>query len=165
MEAALASNYHFRNNLMLAWQPSETLFSVDSYTNYTSSDFNGFRPDPGAEYSFVWKSPPFDIIRGYSRPRVERKFTTLEEYSKDTGQDKNSILVDYDIFQKVAQPDPNDVTRIYRAKNLDFRLKENTAAVDAGCILPNINDNFTGKAPDLGALEVGQPLPIYGPRP
>jgi hypothetical protein len=27
-----------------------------------------------------------------------------------------------------------------------------------------VNDNFTGKAPDLGALEVGMPLPIYGPR-
>ena len=30
---------------------------------------------------------------------------------------------------------------------------------------PNVNDGFTGKAPDLGALEAGQPLPIYGPRP
>jgi hypothetical protein len=47
----------------------------------------------------------------------------------------------------------------------DFRLKPDSAAVDAGCILPNINDGFTGKAPDLGALEVGQPVPIYGPRP
>ena len=31
-------------------------------------------------------------------------------------------------------------------------------------MLPNINDGFTGNAPDLGALEVGQPLPHYGPR-
>jgi len=27
-----------------------------------------------------------------------------------------------------------------------------------------VNDDLTGKAPDLGALEVGKPLPIYGPR-
>jgi hypothetical protein len=38
-------------------------------------------------------------------------------------------------------------------------------AVDAGCILPNVNDGFAGKAPDLGALQAGQPIPIYGPRP
>jgi hypothetical protein len=37
-------------------------------------------------------------------------------------------------------------------------------AVDAGTILPNINDGFAGVAPDLGAYERGQPLPLYGPR-
>jgi len=26
----------------------------------------------------------------------------------------------------------------------------------------NVNDGFTGKAPDLGAYEVGQPIPHYG---
>jgi len=30
--------------------------------------------------------------------------------------------------------------------------------------LPTITDGFTGRAPDLGALEAGQPLPHYGPR-
>jgi hypothetical protein len=30
--------------------------------------------------------------------------------------------------------------------------------------LPNVNDGFTGKAPDLGAYEVGQTVPHYGPR-
>jgi hypothetical protein len=32
-------------------------------------------------------------------------------------------------------------------------------------ILPNITDGFAGQAPDLGALEVGQVPPHYGPRP
>jgi hypothetical protein len=44
-------------------------------------------------------------------------------------------------------------------------LKSGCNAVDAGTILPNINDDFVGAAPDLGAYEYGQPLPIYGPRP
>jgi len=30
---------------------------------------------------------------------------------------------------------------------------------------PNINDGFTGKAPDIGAYEIGKPKPHYGPRP
>ena len=29
---------------------------------------------------------------------------------------------------------------------------------------PNVNDGFTGRAPDLGAYELGQPIPVYGPR-
>jgi hypothetical protein len=38
-------------------------------------------------------------------------------------------------------------------------------AVDAGAVLPNIDDAFAGAAPDLGAYELGLPLPTYGPRP
>jgi hypothetical protein len=37
--------------------------------------------------------------------------------------------------------------------------------VDRGAVLPTVTDGFTGAAPDIGALEVGQPLPRYGPRP
>jgi hypothetical protein len=32
-------------------------------------------------------------------------------------------------------------------------------------LYPVGHDGFAGKAPDLGALESGQPPPIYGPRP
>jgi hypothetical protein len=31
--------------------------------------------------------------------------------------------------------------------------------------IPNVNEGFNGKAPDIGTLEAGQPLPQYGPRP
>ena len=44
-------------------------------------------------------------------------------------------------------------------------LRSGCNAVDAGVILPNINDGFLGGAPDLGAFEFGQALPAYGPRP
>ena len=36
--------------------------------------------------------------------------------------------------------------------------------VDAGILIPNINDHFRGDAPDCGAYEAGQELPHYGPR-
>jgi hypothetical protein len=44
-------------------------------------------------------------------------------------------------------------------------LASGTSAVDRGLVLPNVTDGFTGTAPDLGALERGCPLPIYGVRP
>jgi hypothetical protein len=31
-------------------------------------------------------------------------------------------------------------------------------------LLPSITDDFTGRAPDLGAYELDRPLPHYGPR-
>ena len=36
--------------------------------------------------------------------------------------------------------------------------------IDAGEVLPNFNDDFTGKAPDLGAFEVGRPPLEFGRR-
>lgn len=67
----------------------------------------------------------------------------------------------------VPRLDRNDVKntqKVYKAEDFDFRLKPNSAAVDRGMPLPNVNDGFTGRAPDLGALEVGKAVPHYGPR-
>jgi hypothetical protein len=36
--------------------------------------------------------------------------------------------------------------------------------VDRGTTLAGITDGFSGRAPDLGALESGAPVPHYGPR-
>jgi hypothetical protein len=45
----------------------------------------------------------------------------------------------------------------------DFYPAEDSPAIDkVTSILPNINDDFEGKAPDLGAIEFGKPMPHYG---
>jgi hypothetical protein len=56
------------------------------------------------------------------------------------------------------------VQRVYKAEDFNFGLKPGSAAVDRGTPLAAITDGFSGKAPDLGALELGQPVPHYGPR-
>jgi hypothetical protein len=165
-------NSHWRNNLMLGQNSSPTIFSITTNTNYTSSDYNGFRPNPGAAVSFRWNSPPADVAMdtlGPGRqPRLEtREYADLAQYSKATGQDKNSVLVDYDIFMNVRRLDAQDISslqKLYKAEDFDFRLKPGSAAVDKGTVLPNITDGFSGRAPDLGALETGAASPHYGPR-
>jgi hypothetical protein len=47
----------------------------------------------------------------------------------------------------------------------DATLASGSNAVDAAAVLPNVDDGFTGTAPDLGALERGCPSPLYGVRP
>jgi hypothetical protein len=72
------------------------------------------------------------------------------------------------VFVNVRRLDAQDVAtlqKLYKADDLDFRLKPGSAAVDAGSPLPNITEGFAGRAPDLGALEVGAAVPHYGPRP
>lgn len=81
-----------------------------------------------------------------------------------TGQEKHGVVVEYGIFQRVTPPDIDDPQRVYDSANYDFRLRPGSAAIDAGMELPNVTDGFAGKAPDLGAIELGQPTPHYGPR-
>ena len=47
----------------------------------------------------------------------------------------------------------------------DVTLDGASNAIDRGAILANVNDGFMGTGPDLGALERGCAIPIYGPRP
>jgi hypothetical protein len=96
-----------------------------------------------------------------------RSFKTLNEYAQATHQDQHSVTLDYDVFVNVPRLDGKDlrsVQKLYKAEDLDFRLKPSSAAVDRGIALPNVTDGFAGRAPDLGALEVGQQTPHYGPR-
>jgi polyhydroxybutyrate depolymerase len=78
------------------------------------------------------------------------------------------VLVDYDVFMGVRRLDAQNVSslqKLYKAEDLDFRLRPGSAAVDRGTVLPTVTDGFGGRAPDLGALEVGATPPHYGPRP
>lgn len=211
-QAQGASNVHWANNLFLGENSGPAIFSINTYTNYSTSDYNGFRPNPGAPYSFAWNSPAASVAadfsallrggfaaagarstgpgaqagsgsagaargqgagappsggRGAAAGLENRQFKTLADYSSATHQDQHSVLVDYDVFMNVPRLDAQDqatVQKVYKAESFDFRLKPGSAAVDRGTALPNVTDGFNGRAPDLGALEVGQTAPHYGPR-
>ena len=179
------SNTHWRNNLILGQNAIMGLggtagppvvppiFAFSTFTSYTSSDYNGFRPNAGAEYSFGWSTPPAGVVADFNRPGHNatleaHRFGSLAEYSKAMGQDQHSVLVDYDVFMNVPRLNAQDlktVQRVYKAEEFDFRLKPDSAAVDRGVVLPNVNEAFAGKAPDLGALEAGAAPLQFGPRP
>jgi hypothetical protein len=159
-----ASNVHFRNNLILSDEWSPAVLALKTFTNYSSSDYNGFRPNPRAPFAFEWDSPPSGVAADFQGGLETRRFRTLQEYSEATGQDRHSVLVDFDVFAHAALPDRSDPQHLYDPEDFDFRLRPVSAAVDAGIELPTITDGFTGKAPDLGAYELGQPAPHYGPR-
>lgn len=87
-------------------------------------------------------------------------FDSLAEWRERTSY-KHGVEVNMSVFDGVAFPDP----AIPERPVPDLRIRAGSAAVDAGQPLPNINDGHRGSAPDLGAYEQGQELPVYGPRP
>src|SRR5690606_33800547 len=96
--AAGTSNTHSRNNLVPGEHSGPAIFAVTTFTSYTSSDYTGFRPNPGVEGSFRWTSPAEGVAADYTGPGHAaqlraRSFDTLAEYSAATGNDRNSVLV------------------------------------------------------------------------
>jgi hypothetical protein len=112
-------------------------------------DHDGFR-DNGTDGLIQWYDG-----------RARTVYKTLGDFAKATGHEKHGRMVDYDIFRKAGPPLPG-VT--YEPAQYDLQLKPGAAAIDAGTVLPNVNDGFKGSAPDLGCHEAGASMPHYGPR-
>ena len=161
-----AANLEFRNNLVLG-QYNAPVMGIPTLTNYSSSDYNGYYLNENRTVApFMWYSPPFDRKANYELSAlVERNYDSLQAFSQATGQDRNSILIDPSIFRNVSMPDPDaPLYTVYPIDSIDYRLQRGSAAVDAGMVLPGVNDGFNGRAPDLGAVEFGEDLPHFGSR-
>jgi len=160
------SNAHFRNNLILGIDaPNRSLAAFPMATAYSTYDYNGYRPNKAGGNQFTWIAPAPGKLRDYELTNAQAKsYLTLKEFSDESGLEIHGVEVDYDIFNNLAPPDPSTPHRVYHATDIDFTLNPKGKAVDRGEVLPNINSGFKGKAPDLGAIEAGDPMPIYGAR-
>jgi hypothetical protein len=159
-----AANVHFRNNLFIGDGWAGSLFAPSTSTNYSSADYDGYRPNPDSKTPFGWTSPREGVKADYKGLLVKREFASLADFQKGAGQEQHGVLLDGEVFMNAPTPDRADPQRLYRPSELDFRLKPGSAAVDAGVELPTITDGYAGKAPDLGAYELGSEPPHYGPR-
>ena len=117
-----ASNLHFRNNLIMGQKARPLLFAIDTHTPWSSSDYNGFHVNADAEHSFQWNSPPRGGPVDYASPREVRRFKTLAEYQRATGQDQHSRAVDYSVFANAEAPDFTDPTKFASPDEVDLRL-------------------------------------------
>ena len=160
-----SSNMHYRNNLFLGRNtPDRGVMTWANATRTFSSDYNGFRPNDSVTDQYWWLAPRGDGQMYAPQASDWHTYSTLTEFQTATGQESHGLEVDFDVFEQLTPPDPAQRHAVYHAMDLNFRLNPNGEAVDAGIHVPTINDGFTGEAPDLGALEVDQPEPTYGPR-
>jgi hypothetical protein len=160
-----SANMHFRNNLYLGRDtPERGILRLANATDAYSTDYNGYRPNKGVREQYLFLGPKKG--QRLYEPTLEnwQTFETLAAFRAATGQENHSLEIDFDSFVALAPPDPNQRHAVYHAMDLNFALKATSKAVDAGVVIPTINDAFKGKAPDLGALEVGAPALHYGPR-
>lgn len=109
---------------------------------------------------FAWQKVP-DMARPFWWSGLGQ-FATLEAFTKALGAELHAVALDPDaIFET---PDVLTYAKEYWSPKR-LTLRPDSKAVDAGAPVPNLCVEFTGKAPDLGAYEVGGPAVHYGPRP
>lgn len=160
-----SSNLHYRNNLFLGRDtPDRGIMAWGNTTDAYSSDYNGFRPNKGVDRQFLWLAPQPGQTMYEPQPEDWKSFATLAEFQLATGQEQHGMEVDFTDFVQLSPPDPSLRHAVYHSMDLNFQLKPTSPAVDAGTPIPTVNDNCIGPAPDLGALEVGRPEPVYGAR-
>jgi hypothetical protein len=111
-------------------------------------DHDGYFPDGG----FRFNLPPTGLV---SYP----SFAAMQ--AAGTFEPQGVLLADPVFANGLTAPPTYTVTLAPQ----DVPLATGSPAIDAGVVLPNVNDGFTGAAPDVGAWEVGCPLPLYGVRP
>jgi len=95
--------------------------------------------------------------------RMDQTFGTTVKLAESTGNERHgkSTTVAECFAETISIPRPPNA--IDPAPM--FRVRDSSPAVNCGALLPNINDNFQGDAPDMGAHELRSPEPRYGPRP
>jgi hypothetical protein len=144
----------FRNNLCLGGPPG-------------ASKWGGYGGGPGAAATMASPGPrcsfDYDALGTHGRPFQgqfgAQRFASLDELRRGP-HEQHAIQVDLGVFAAVEFPDPPVPVR----QPPDLRPRPASAVVDRGVRLPNINDDFLGDGPDIGAYEAGRELPIYGPR-
>jgi hypothetical protein len=154
----IESNTETYNNLWLAEEARKAkqpavLYRPPVWKNGVAIDYN------------AWHLPSDDPAEAVFAIVGDEKYLSLDAYRKAFEKfSRHDVMVTPDDFANVPADWTDYGTQITDFDALDLRPKPGTPAHDAGKILPNINDDYAGDGPDIGALEAGKPLPHYGPR-
>jgi hypothetical protein len=146
MTAEPVRNSWTRNNLFIGTQASYAFESIAKMVD-CDFDYDGFG------------GGPFKLMLKWNNVR----YATLKDIRSQSPVLKHSVLMDTATPFASGARAPEDITR-QSPSTIDLRLAPRSGAIDAGQIVSGLNDGFHGKTPDLGAYELGDSLPHYGPR-
>ncbi len=139
---------YFRNNLAIGGPTGGVNWGDYGAGNPYAADIIGPGIHSDFDYDAVGVSGNLYVAKIGGKP-----FSSVEKH----GIEHLSLK---ETFRNVSFPNPPVPERGVQ----DLRPIAGSTVIDAGVYIPNIDDGYTGKAPDCGAYEFGQELPHYGPR-
>jgi hypothetical protein len=136
-----------RNNLFVGGRANHAMEFSPKVASM-DCDYDGFAGGPYPEFARL----------------QDRRFVTFDEFRAKSGIERHATWLGETVPFATGVTVPADRKTQFQLAINDLRLAKGSKAIDAGVKLPNLNDGYAGKAPDLGAYELGAPLPWYGPR-
>jgi hypothetical protein len=133
------SNFSFHNNITIG---TDKAVHMTPYIQLADIDYNGWSPDGEFRFDYAWAG-----------------FASLHRQSPYEGHGR---LLSSPLFTEPLALPPQFESFMHPPEALTLDAQSN--AVNAGRRLPNINDDYSGEAPDLGVFERGHDLPHYGIR-
>ena len=146
MSGEPVSNCLSRNNLF-----------VGSQGNYA---FENLAPMQGCDFDYDGFAGRWKLVLKWNGVR----FAAADDVRWTAPVYRHLVVLDPQAVFQSGVTAPADPARVFAPDVNELRLAADSAAIDAGLALPNVNDGWGGAAPDLGAYEAGRPLPHYGPR-
>ncbi len=143
-----ARHFYLRNNLLVG---TEAPYAIELTCPIEESDwdFNAYVGGPFRNFA-RWNGTTYP---------------SLADFQSGTRQEMHGLVLPWSkgLFAS-AVGRPADLAKQYPVRVNDLRLGARSPVIDKGVVLPSVNDDYAGAAPDLGAIEFGKPLPHYGPR-
>ncbi len=145
-EPALQQNFVYKNNIFYA---RGRVYNGDMYTedNYHKND--------AFDYNLMYstrqtdKTVAYKWVCSYGDPLNNTRYNNLSAFRAAVKQEKNGKWGDPKLLTSLLKGYPKN------SKLLDLRLQSGSPAIDSGVPIPGINDDYAGKAPDIGAWEWG----------
>jgi hypothetical protein len=136
-----------RNNLFVGG-PADNAMEFNPLVEEADFDYDGFA------------GGPFEM---FGKWRGER-YGTLDDFQTHTGIEPHAVWLGQASPFASGIKAPADFKEQFSLAVNDLSLNPHSQAVDAGIALRGLNDDRIGEGPDLGAYELRQALPHYGPR-
>jgi hypothetical protein len=124
-----------------AWDMIYARNNIWAGTDYALENYNTSQP-VDLDYDNLWNDSANDLVRWENV-----RYATLAAFTTATGQEMHGMNSD------PAFSDPG---------NGDYTLVSTSGLIDAGALLPGINADYSGRAPDLGAFEFTPALLLHG---
>lgn len=147
----------YRNNLLIFHGKGKLMAMESSGQNPVDFDYNGWYPDGAVWWSKSGGSAgSLDAIR-------KKLPATKPLFGKSTKRHTKDLIIEANPFaEKVELPDLYIEKQV--TKPIVPKLADGAKPREAGVAIPGITDGFKGKAPDMGAIITGRPLPVWGDR-
>jgi hypothetical protein len=131
-DAALPDHDGFSINSPGTWELIYARNNIWGGTTYALYNGNAEQP-VDLDYDDLWNGNSGDLVRWGGV-----NYATLADFTAATGQEPHGLSIEPDFAN---------------AENGDYTLGSDSGLIDAGVVIPGINDDYVGAAPDIGAFE------------